>query len=223
MEASDLLTPVSTRLWQVLRLIISSHPLALINIGASSVLEAFPINLEDSAHSNIVSKVSTLLKRFSWLRRAELAEDAISSDQLEPVTLLDKIEPPYSFGCLASALMSSTPSVQKIITLILHWASSVYRVGRQRLYLATGLLREYLSRDADNQKCMLISLGILSSNNSLDRRSVAEIMAELIRSRHFDVGQYLRTLIANGVLGRPKGDKTVSQISPVISLRTLRE
>jgi mediator of RNA polymerase II transcription subunit 12 len=90
----------------------------------------------------------------------------------------------------------------QLISVVLQWASSGYRDGSYRTYLATRLLRRWNHLGADTYEGVLSYLRGMTWAESGEPRILFRVVAELVRSKHFSAGRYLQWLIATGSLGR---------------------
>jgi mediator of RNA polymerase II transcription subunit 12 len=116
---------------------------------------------------------------------------------------------------LANDCMDLISDGRELISTVLRWASSVYRDGLHRVYLATRLLRKWSCFGAD------IDDGVLSYLCSTDRHLEDElcyifrIVSELVRSKTFSVGKYLQWLIATGSLPHSLNISSVRILSSI--------
>lgn len=122
-----------------------------------------------------------------------------SVDFTAPVRIED-----LSYECME--LISNAP---RLIAVLLQWASSCYRTGSHRLYLAVRLLRKWSHLGADVYDGVISFFQSMSWTVTGDVHILLRIVAELVRSKHFSAGRYLQWLIATGSLG---GDLDLSSV-----------
>jgi mediator of RNA polymerase II transcription subunit 12 len=109
---------------------------------------------------------------------------------------------PIRIEDLSYECMEVISNATQLIAVLLHWASSCYRTGSYRIYLATRLLRRWSHLGADVYEGVISYLQNMSWVASGDVHTLLRIVGELVRSRHFSAGRYLQWLIATGSLGR---------------------
>ncbi|KAF1982842.1 hypothetical protein K402DRAFT_186817 [Aulographum hederae CBS 113979] len=114
-------------------------------------------------------------------------------------SLLDSVGLHVSFKTLSSDCLALFEDKRELVTALLQWASSIFRFGEHRTYIAIHLLRRWRSQSNDVDSTILGFLVKLQHLHGVDEQNVFQIIAELIRSRHFSASQYLQWLIANGV------------------------
>lgn len=123
-----------------------------------------------------------------------------SVDFATPVRMED-----LSYECME--IISNAP---RLISVLLQWASSCYREGSHRLYLAVRLLRKWSHIGADVYDGVISFFQSMSWTVTGDMYILLRIVAELVRSKHFSAGRYLQWLIATGSLG---GESDLSSVS----------
>ena len=111
--------------------------------------------------------------------------------------------------CLATADNSSI-----LVVTCLEWASSLYRHGQSRLYVAARILRRWSKKGVDLEKPILDFLTVTADLAGLHKGDAYRLLAELIRSKHFLVGGYLQWLMSRGTLNGCRKPTRVSKISP---------
>jgi mediator of RNA polymerase II transcription subunit 12 len=103
---------------------------------------------------------------------------------------------------LSYECMEIMSNATQLISALLQWASSCYRLGSHRVYLATRLLRRWSHLGADVYEGVLSHLQNMTWVAFGGLPSLLRIVAELVRSKHFSVGRYLQWLIATGSGGQ---------------------
>lgn len=128
--------------------------------------------------------------------------------------LLDDVDYKKSIAIegLAFECMQIVPDHTQLVSAVLQWASSLYRQGLHRLYLATRLLRKWSQIGIDVGEGIMLYLPSIGSDLSKETRIVFRIIAELIRSKTFSLGRYLHWLIATGSLNQAQHSQGVGAI-----------
>jgi mediator of RNA polymerase II transcription subunit 12 len=103
---------------------------------------------------------------------------------------------------LSYECMEIISNAVQLISVLLEWTCSCFRIGPHRIYLATRLLRRWSHLDADIYEGIISYLQNRSWDESGQLDVVFRIVAELVRSKHFSAGRYLQWLIATGSLER---------------------
>ena len=104
---------------------------------------------------------------------------------------------------LSSQCINAMPNFEELVPVILEWAGSLHREGDYRIHLATRLLRRWYSSDSKIDIAIVVYLREQAPRSAVDVNSIFRIVAELVRSRHFNVGRYLQWLIASGATSQP--------------------
>ena len=115
------------------------------------------------------------------------------------IQLLDKVPSNFDFRSFSDRCLSTSKQSRAVILTTLHWATTKYRFGLQRLYLAVRLVRHWSRQSIDLHPPVFAFLETASESSVLVRRNVYKLIAELTRSRHFSVSKYLQWLMARGV------------------------
>ena len=118
---------------------------------------------------------------------------------------------------LSNDCMEIISNAPHLISVLLQWASSSYRQGSHRVYLAIRLLRKWAQLGADVYDSIVSYLHNLSWTGSTEPRIVFKIIAELVRSKTFPAGRYLQWLIATGSLGSSVDTSSVSLLCSTLT------
>ena len=116
------------------------------------------------------------------------------------IACLDAFNHDTQFGELSGQCFDILEDKLELSGIILAWASSNYRIGDHRIYLAVRLLRNWHSLNIDINEAVLSFLRFSAVSKTLSRPNVFRIVAELVRTGHFSVGRYLQWLISEGCL-----------------------
>jgi mediator of RNA polymerase II transcription subunit 12 len=169
-------------------------------------------------HPQITATLQDLDRRTKVLLQQSKNASSTQDPRRTVLSLLDAVD--YAAGVnvdhLAFECMQVMPDARNLIFAVLDWASSFYRDGYHRVYLATRLLRRWSKSGLDIDDAILSYFHSIEPKKSTDPRNVFRIIAELVRSRTFSVGKYLQWLIATGSLNpRPN----ISSVGPRLSIR----
>ena len=83
---------------------------------------------------------------------------------------------------------------------LLEWASSSYRPGNAKIYVAARILRSWVKFGADVTNAILDFLDSMVYSYGRDTSAFYHLVSELARSEHFSTPRYLQWLIARGGL-----------------------
>ncbi|KAL5113832.1 RNA polymerase II mediator complex subunit [Pleosporales sp. CAS-2024a] len=206
-ETEDSLAP-STALQflenSLLKLLVT-RPACLL-LPASWIKYSAPLKalVEKRNSAQLVRAVESLDRRNARLLRF-VANKSPPSTPSPAARLLQKLDSisyatPIRIDDLSYECMEIEPDAVQLISVLLQWASSFYRTGSHRMYLATRLLRRWSHLGADVYDGVVSYLQSMAWSDSGEIHVLLRIVAELVRSKHFSVGRYLQWLIATGSL-----------------------
>ena len=115
------------------------------------------------------------------------------------IKILDARPLAFDFKALSAQCQAASSSSHAMVLTTLHWATSVYRYGFSRLYLAVRLLRHWCRMGATLDAPIFDFLEAASGTTAISPTYVYKLVAELVRSRHFSISKYLQWLMARGV------------------------
>lgn len=87
-----------------------------------------------------------------------------------------------------------------LISTIVLWASTTFRSGLSRVYVAVKLLRRLNKSGVDTDARILAFLVNHGQSRSVCFSNVYHIISELVRSQSFSIGRYLQWLVARGAV-----------------------
>ncbi|KAI9829413.1 MAG: hypothetical protein M1819_006350 [Sarea resinae] len=192
-EDNDVLAPIVTRLSElVTRLSISRG-------GCFDLPEIWPESLP--ALEPLAPAIQDWHRRLDRLSSGSLRSRVCrDTPRRRIIQILDSASPPFHLGHLSALCSSTGLSDQGVILILLEWASSPYRHGMYRIYLTARLLRLWSRSGTSIQYALMNFLSNSKELAGLEKNNVYHVISELIRSRHFRVGDYLEWLIATGAL-----------------------
>ena len=147
-------------------------------------------------------------RRNARLARAHVGRGShkMSSPKENLIALLDGAINWASLIKSADECLTAADNSDILVVTCLEWASSLYRHGQARVYVAARVLRRWSQRGYELERPILDSFANNAGLARLNKGNIYRLLAELIRSRHFLVGKYFQWLIARGTLskcGRP--------------------
>jgi mediator of RNA polymerase II transcription subunit 12 len=93
--------------------------------------------------------------------------------------------------------LSHDISASSLTEIVVQWASSVYRRGHHRVYIAARLIRR-LQKSHDTDTVLWNAVSRLANNPGCNEPLVYQVVVELVRSGHFSIGRLLQYIIATG-------------------------
>ena len=167
----------------------------------SQLLNSLPRVIE---RSELTSSVEELTRRNLNIISGKYKSNKNKTVRRALVRTLDENGRHLKVEDLAVRILGSATSepLEAIIT-ILQWATSIYREGEYRVYLAVRLLRIWHRQGHDIDAAVLKFL--LHEANECRRRDIYGLIGNLIRSKDFSVERYLRWLISHGFAIEPPG------------------
>lgn len=131
--------------------------------------------------------------------------DKARSPLLELISTLDMVDLDLDIEKLAQTCTSIIPHTTSLVKALLDWASTVYRQGNARIYLAARLITRMKQDGGDTDSGVLQYLTTAAGATSRIS-NVYELIAELVRLDSFSVGRYLQWLITSGAIASGKHD-----------------
>jgi len=206
--------PVLTFLESILAKVAVTKPACLLLPGAwerhGAVLSTFAQRRSNSTISRAVNEIDRRNKEV--MRASSVGLSTFEASVGNLYRLLDAMDytAGFSVNDLAFDCMDIIPDSNCLVSAVLQWASSLYRQGSHRLYLATRLLRKWSHVGVDIYEGILAYISRLASYSSKDPQLVFRVIAELVRSKTFSLGRYLQWLIASGSLNQQPSPGMVS-------------
>ena len=122
------------------------------------------------------------------------------------IRLLDSTAEWTKMAELTDGCLSAADDSDLLVATCVEWASSSYRHGHARVYIAARILRRWSKKGVGIEPPIMNFLATCPNLGRIHKGKTYRLLAELIRSRHFLVGKYLQWLMARGTLtkhGRP--------------------
>ncbi|KAK5114661.1 hypothetical protein LTR62_002234 [Meristemomyces frigidus] len=171
------------------------------------VLEPAALASVNESLRGVAQSLSTRNKRLvDPIRRTPLNT---RSPKLRLYDMLDTAGLNIDHVALSTSCLVTISNVAELIPALLDWASSPYRQGLARLYLAARIVSTLRSEDHDTDSVILSYISQISKRPALQHDNIYRLIAELVRNDALLVGPYLRWLVSSGALH----DKSSSQIA----------
>ncbi|KAH8156711.1 hypothetical protein CIB48_g11536 [Xylaria polymorpha] len=197
----DILLPLSTQLGSLVESLISASPDSFVHPTTWS-------QYRDSLHTFLSSSQESIYTVFKTI---DLRTDSLTSSDVRTqpavrstlVALLDNmLRLPFKDN-IPEQIHKATKNTPVLIRTTLEWCTSLYRFGAAKVYIAVTILRSISDPDTDLTGEILGFLDADALYESPRKQSVYHLVAELVRTGHFSVPQYIQWLIARGGLLDP--------------------
>jgi hypothetical protein len=119
------------------------------------------------------------------------------------IVLLDTASIDVSIGQLTSRCVRVGADISILVRTVLRWAASVHRQGDHRVYIAAALISKFKDRYSDVEAAIWDVAAGLENDRGIHDVEICRVVAELVRSRQFSLGPFLRYLISNGAVSSP--------------------
>ncbi|KAK6441753.1 RNA polymerase II mediator complex subunit [Oleoguttula sp. CCFEE 5521] len=120
------------------------------------------------------------------------------SPMLSLVDLLDAVELSVRFCDLTTQCLALFPNTDDLVSGLLRWASSPFRIGDARVYIAAGIVEQLYRAGHDTNSAILDYLRTEVEITPAETSNVGMLMAQLVQRDCFVVGKYMQWLITNG-------------------------
>ncbi|RKF64419.1 Mediator of RNA polymerase II transcription subunit 12 [Erysiphe neolycopersici] len=209
---SDLLIPLSKRLTLLIKdLILTKHD----NLIAPKTWMKFK-TLVYSCLGSDNEQVNRIIKSIDRRNSRLVPLDVSKKDNSEKklIRILDQsLITPYS-SLLAKEAWNLSDDKRFLVNKVLNWATSSYRLGKTKLYVAIRLLRSWSQNGISVTENILDFLDSKSCEISRNKSDLYHIISELARSGHFSSSKYFQWLIARGGL---QGSDSLCEDGPCVS------
>lgn len=191
------MSPVSDRIAELLKDLLRRHPENFICISSWSkyrdIIEGC-IAPSDHQTRRVFDSIN---RRNSRLSDSSTVKRSTSRQQV--VQLLDSyLHRPFCEE-LAKQCWEAAVDHSVLVQTVLDWATTSYRPGVVRVYIAVRLMRAWSRHGVDVNGVILEFLDSQPHDSSSRlNAAVFHLVSELVRSEHFSVARYLQWLIARG-------------------------
>lgn len=148
--------------------------------------------------------LASLSERNGWVNEISQDSPAQRSASQQLIQLLDSDSPSHDFSALSLECLRLPLDHESLISKVLEWASTPFRRGINRVYIAVRLLRRWRKSEIDTDGHILSFLIKIRTRPVFERPRIYHIISELIRSQSFSVGKYLQWLMARGAVTQLK-------------------
>ena len=212
-ENDELFPQIQEQLARLLKSFIIANPACFILPG--SWLKYGPLLMsclgdEDADLNLSFERLSRRNLRLIWSRDKQSHRPRKDS-RPRLISLLDSIPMTFQLHQTSEECLQAMGNKELLIRTVLEWASSLYRKGQARIYVAVRLLRRWAKIGIDVGGSILAFLAASPTMVGLQKSNVYRIIVELVRSKHFSVGKYLQWLVARGSL---RGRQALGPVSP---------
>ncbi|KAF2400311.1 hypothetical protein EJ06DRAFT_582173 [Trichodelitschia bisporula] len=202
-DGNELLAPIFQRIQLLLTTLAVAHSGCLILPKIwekyKHLLDTVPAN---SDSLDFLGAIQTVRMRNERLGSPSYfaAHEADISPGRKVLDILDNAGVEISINALASRCLNHISDISRLVPVILQWSSSIYREGAHRIYIAARLLRRYKSLNGDIETAIITFVSEMQEGQGVDAANIFRVVAELVRSKHFSVSHFLRSLVATGAL-----------------------
>ena len=220
-DSDEIFLPIQEQLVRLLKSFMIANPACFIIPSSWFKYEPLLRSCLSDEETRLTSAFEHLSVRNLHLIRSrdKHSHHAAKDARPELIALLDNIPAVFNLHRTSEACLQVDGSRELLIITVLEWASSLYRTGQARIYVAVRLLRKWARLDIDIGGSILAFLAASPAMVGLQKNSIYRIIAELVRSKHFSVGKYLQWLLARGSLS---GRHSLSPVSREIIIDSRR-
>jgi mediator of RNA polymerase II transcription subunit 12, fungi type len=209
-DIGDLIQPLLAKMQSLLTILAVSHKGCLILPRTWSrfknIIQSIPGTAKNPDLSSAIDILTTRNDRL--VLRA--GTDRVHNPEKELIILLDTARIDVSIGQLALRCVEVGAHVSILVRTVLRWAASVYRQGDHRVYIAAALLSRFKDHHSDVDAAIWNVAAGLENDRGIHEVEVCRVVAELVRSRQFSIGPFLRYLISTGAVSSPHDSTKVS-------------
>ncbi|KAL8807364.1 MAG: hypothetical protein Q9182_000703 [Xanthomendoza sp. 2 TL-2023] len=210
----DLYIPAKTEIVNLIKIVVVASPASFLLPGRWSTYQPMLQSVLGASQLALFENVSKRNMRLQALAGLSAESEVTTSQAL--LQAFDSMAPGVDLAKVALKTWEIAPDAQLLVRNCLYWSSSIYREGCARIYTAAGLLRGWSRMGIGIEAPILDFLAVDSKVADLEKGNLYRVIAELIRSKHFSVSNYLNWVIANGLLRRC--GKLAEDFSPDVGL-----
>ena len=128
--------------------------------------------------------------------RDKIVDAVQENSQQRIINVLDSFDPGSDAPAISRDCLATTKDRTLLIKTTTEWASTRFRSGHWRVYLAARLIRRWSSPDVNLEAAILSSLPTCAKGQRFVRSKVYKMISELIRSRHISIPKVLQWIMA---------------------------
>ncbi|KAL7930403.1 hypothetical protein V8C35DRAFT_313165 [Trichoderma chlorosporum] len=197
----DILIQLSSQLSTLLASLIRNNPDSFIDPGLwpkyKDALEAF-LPRDDKVGRDAYHYINIRNGQLSITSSASPLAGRPQLVRLLDATLLGHIERDLPQKCWATG-----DDKVDIVKTTVDWATSFYRPGLARVYIAANLIRFWSTLRVNVTGAILEHMDTISVGDGGRKQAVYQLVTELVRTGQFSVPQYLKWLVARGACSHP--------------------
>jgi mediator of RNA polymerase II transcription subunit 12 len=207
LDADDVLQPIYKILQKLLIRLVLKHRSCLV---LPNSWHRFQPTIQRLQQSHPTKSIQFAIRSITRRNNKLVAQPSGPSQPTQPQQSLFHLLDSNSFHSspneVVAKCLEHDTSIPALIGIIMQWASSVYRSGHHRIYMAARLIRR-LQKSYDTEASIWAAVTKLADNPGCHELLVYQVVVELARSGHFSVGRLLQYIIATGVASSPDGPK----------------
>ncbi|KAF4997676.1 hypothetical protein FGRMN_3708 [Fusarium graminum] len=192
----DILMQLSNRLSTLLNTLVLTNPESFISPGAWPRYKDTLQALLRPDHEPSQKALHAINSRNSRLVVSSTASPPAGRSQL--VKLLDASLKESNDHHLAAKCWATSENKPLIMKTVVEWATSFHRPGLAKVYAAARLIRQWSQFRVNPTTPILETLDSIAVGDSTRKNLVYHLVAELVRTGHFSVSQYMQWTIARG-------------------------
>lgn len=198
----DILHPIISKLENMVAVLAVSHGDCLVMPRCWQRFATCIQSISDKASNpQVSSAIDKVVKRNNRLTLTKTTKNGGSNLKARLVHLLDEFSLTITANELAERCFDINLPQLDLLRMILRWASTKYRVGWYRRYIAVRLIREMYLKYDDMDALLWQVARLLSTDETLDTHAFYQVYIELVRSCHFSLGRFVQHLISIGAHG----------------------
>ncbi|KAL9114286.1 MAG: hypothetical protein Q9227_001708 [Pyrenula ochraceoflavens] len=198
---SEIFKPFVQKTSQFIRSFVLAQPSCFL---LPRVWDKYSATLASCLHLNVQKEKAlfdTLVRRNMRIQTPQPPDTRqVKSWRRAVIDVLDDAKAPCEVPTLAFRCSDFQSDPDKLIRVILEWATTSFRIGLARMYLAVRLLRRWQKKGIDIQTPICCIISEMHPHCHLQYNQIRRIVSELMRSQSFSLSRYLQWLTARGAL-----------------------
>jgi mediator of RNA polymerase II transcription subunit 12 len=201
-SSDDILGPIISKVESLIFLLATSHAACLILPRSWSRFREILQSLsEKSLNLEVNRAIETITRRNDRLSISARSTPGLRGGKSQLISILDTLSLTLTGNQLAERCLDVDLALVDLVTVVLRWASSNFRHGRYRVYVAARILRKAQQYHDDSDELLWDTIQVLSRDDSIDSSALYQVVVELARSSHFSIGRFVQHLISVGAFG----------------------
>ncbi|KAK2783012.1 RNA polymerase II mediator complex subunit [Emmonsiellopsis sp. PD_33] len=192
------LSPLIRRLSRIIKTFALAYPSSFILPQSWTKYERVLSSCLDSGLAEDITALQKLKDRNARVCRVK--NDGDKSNRSPHQRLTELLDSSPDFSTMSAECLNISRDYGVLITKIIEWASTSFRHGLARTYIAVRLFRKWKKTGVDIDSHILAFLMRDHQRSGVRLLDVYHVICELVRSQSFSVGKYLQWLMARGVV-----------------------